>query len=159
MENLTLQKMRLSLFALTISFSFFNQSAKSQTKIDDYLTGTPTLTIKGNAATNLVSAPADLEFNPTKPTELWVLTHSNSNNGSDMVIFTNAGQTSQTSKLKKDYNAYHFMCNAAGFAFGDNGNFRNVHGPSLIIEFVLRRNADGQILGPGPICAEFVSVL
>ncbi len=117
-----LQKMKLIWLALSLVLPMYPIIGNAQTQIDDYLSGVPLLVVKGNATTNKVSSASDLEFNPKKTTDLWVLNKSNSNTGSEMVIFSNAGQTSQTSVVKKDGNAYHFMCNAAGMAFGANGN-------------------------------------
>ncbi len=86
--------------------------------LDTYIGSTVTLTTIGTS-NNQISAPQDLDFKPNS-NELWVVNYGGSN-GSDMVIFYNAGLPSQTSQYRKDTHTSHFMRNCSSFAFGDDG--------------------------------------
>lgn len=74
-------------------------------------------------STNKISMPQDLDFNPKKTSELWIINKGTEGTGSSTVIFTNAGETDQTHKYVKDGNAYHFMSLTSALAFSENGNW------------------------------------
>jgi hypothetical protein len=91
--------------------------------VDQYLSGTPTLSVMGNSSDG-VSVPRDLEFHPRLSIkQLWVINKSTENSGGTTVTFDNAGEGNQTSLLKQDGNAWHFMSLPTGIAFGENYNF------------------------------------
>ena len=94
-------------------------------KIDWYLTwnATPIFTTIANSS-NSISAPRDLDFHPVLTNyDLWVVLKSTSALGGKTVTIHNAGKPSQTSQLKQDGNAWHFMSLPTAIAFGGNGDF------------------------------------
>jgi hypothetical protein len=92
--------------------------------IDDYLVGTPVFTVIGNLANDQVDLPVDLDFHPVLTRyELWVLLRGTSNSGGSTVIIYNAGLPNQSSILRTDGNAHHFMDLPSGIAFSENENF------------------------------------
>lgn len=58
--------------------------------------------------------PTDLEFNPSKPHELWVVHYDDDS----VTIVTNPGTPEATSERKRDPAASHFMDKPPGIAFG-----------------------------------------
>lgn len=58
--------------------------------------------------------PVDLEFNPTRSRELWVLNYASSS----VTIITNPGLESQSAKMIRDPAYAHFMNRPPGLAFG-----------------------------------------
>ncbi|MFM9944449.1 MAG: hypothetical protein ACKVQB_04380 [Bacteroidia bacterium] len=70
-----------------------------------------------------ISIPQDLDFNPTKTNELWIVNKGTESTGSNTVTLTNAGEVNQEAIYKKDGNAYHFMSLTSGLAFSENGNW------------------------------------
>lgn len=76
------------------------------------------LTVIGDADA-LLDAPQDLDFNPERPGELWVVNRAND----DVVIFFDAGTDDQTSEQRKDVYGNHFMEEVSGIAFGAEGTF------------------------------------
>jgi hypothetical protein len=77
-----------------------------------------TFTVIGTAADGL-SAPRDLEFNPTAPEQLW--TYNTTIHGT--VIYFDPGTPAQTSEVRVDAYGQHFMAFVSSAAFSDNGNF------------------------------------
>jgi hypothetical protein len=59
--------------------------------------------------------PWDLEFNPSKPTELWVANHRDDS----VIIIQNPGTPGVSWERKRDPAATHFMNNPPAIAFGD----------------------------------------
>lgn len=107
------------IIALAILVSFCT-STWAQSQLDNYLTGTNTFTIIGTAANNLTS-PHDLDFVPGRPTEWWVL--NKEANGGSIVIFFDAGKTTQSAQLRRDSHNSHFMARSVSISMGDNGTF------------------------------------
>lgn len=70
-------------------------------------------------AANGLNAPRDLEFNPLKPSELWVVNL----NTEGVVIFHGAGTDGQRAETRKDSYRYHFMSKVSSLAFGTLENF------------------------------------
>lgn len=95
----------------------------------------PNFTVLGTSSNNL-NKPYDLDFNPGKQNELWVVNYATEAMGGSTVIYSNAGLSNQTSVYKKDGNSWHFMSLPTALAFGDNGNFSTSPG-------VLDANHDG----------------
>lgn len=102
-----------------IAIASCSYSAIAQNALDQYFTGTNNLRVIGNASTGLVN-PQDLDFVPGTNT-WWVLNYE-ANSGS-MVIFYDAGKTSQSSEFRRDSHSAHFMIRPSALAIGDNGNF------------------------------------
>ncbi len=78
-----------------------------------------------------VNGPQDLDFHPSpsREGELWIINKGTENaptfGGSTVTIY-DAGETSQTSELRQDGNAWHFMSLPTAIAFGNgtyNGEF------------------------------------
>ncbi|MEO5674221.1 MAG: T9SS type A sorting domain-containing protein [Chitinophagales bacterium] len=91
--------------------------------IDNYLVGTPSFTPIATSADG-VSAPRDLDFATIlSDYELWIINKGTENSGGKTVTIYNAGLPGQTSDLRQDGNAWHFMSLPTGIAFSDNGNF------------------------------------
>ncbi len=86
--------------------------------LDSYIGATVTPTVIATNSDSL-NQPRDLDFKPNT-NELWVCNYGASNGG-NMVIFYNAGSTSQTSEYRKDTHTSHFMRYPSAFAFGDDG--------------------------------------
>lgn len=111
--------------------------------IDQYLTTTPVLTNIITAA-NSVSVPRDLDFHPDlRRYELWTILKETENTGGKTITVYNAGKQNQTSILKQDGNAWHFMSLSTAIAFSDNGNFATSPG-------VYDANHDGGMPFTGP---------
>ncbi len=92
----------------------------AQSQLDNYLTGTNTFTVIGTASDNL-TAPHDLDFVPGRPSEWWVL--NKEANGGSIVIFFDAGKTTQSVQFRRDSHNDHFMARSVAIAMGDNGTF------------------------------------
>lgn len=91
--------------------------------IDQYLDSVPVFTVVAKS-TNSISIPRDLDFHPDlRRYELWVVLKSTEANGGKTVTIHNAGKLNQTSQLKQDGNAWHFMSLPTAIAFSDNENF------------------------------------
>lgn len=96
--------------------------------IDQYLYTTPVLTDIATSS-NSISVPRDLDFHPDlRRYELWVILMETEALGGKTVTIHNAGQVNQTSQLKQDGNAWHFMSLPTSIAFSDNADFATAPG-------------------------------
>ena len=95
-------------------------TAFSQSELDKYVTSTNTFTEVGNSSHG-INAPHDLDFVPGRRTEWWVL--NKEANGASVVIFFNAGKSSQSVQFRRDSHNSHFMARSVALAFGDNNYF------------------------------------
>ncbi|MEZ4438156.1 MAG: hypothetical protein R3B72_03665 [Polyangiaceae bacterium] len=77
-----------------------------------------TLTLVGTAADGL-NRPRDLAFHPQRPGEVWVVNQAIDGT----VIFFDAGGEAQTSELRIDYYAAHFMDGVSSIAMGAADTF------------------------------------
>jgi hypothetical protein len=77
-----------------------------------------TLTVVGTAKDGL-NAPRDLKFDPFHPEQLW--TANEGING--IVLYQNPGTAQQTSEVRVDYYARHFMDKVSSISFGANNEF------------------------------------
>lgn len=77
-----------------------------------------------------ISNPQDLDFNPTRAGELWVLNKGTESTGGSTVMFSNVGTSGQTSDYRKDGNAYHFMSLPSAISFSNTGNWAT--SPSIL---------------------------
>lgn len=80
--------------------------------------GTRQLVVVGTAADGL-AAPRDLKFDPYHPEQLW--TANEGING--IVLYTNPGLPGQTSEVRVDYFARHFMDKVSSISFGQANDF------------------------------------
>ncbi len=111
--------------------------------IDQYLLVTPVLTDIATSA-NGIAVPRDLDFHPDlRRYELWTILKETENTGGKTVTIHNAGKPNQTSQVKQDGNAWHFMSLPTGIAFSDNENFATSPG-------VYDANHDGGMPFTGP---------
>lgn len=73
---------------------------------------------------NGILVPRDLDFHPDlRRFELWTILKEMEHNGGKTVTIHNAGKPNQTSEVKQDGNAWHFMSLPTAIAFSDNSNF------------------------------------
>lgn len=82
----------------------------------------PEFLVIANGA-NKIAIPQDLDFNPTKENELWVVNKGTEATGSSTVTFINPGEANQQYFYVKDGNAWHFMSLTSALAFSNNGNW------------------------------------
>jgi hypothetical protein len=80
--------------------------------------GTPGFTIIGDARSGL-DVPRDLEFNPARPNELWVVNRAYDGT----VTYYNPGTPEMSMLRVRDLVAYHFMEEVSAIAFGKDGLF------------------------------------
>lgn len=92
----------------------------AQNQLDNYFVGTSTFTEVANSSHGL-AAPHDLDFVKTRPNEWWVL--NKETNGGSVVIFFNAGKSTQSHQFRRDSHNSHFMARSVAIAFGDNESF------------------------------------
>ncbi|MDZ4667022.1 MAG: hypothetical protein SGJ00_03975 [bacterium] len=74
-------------------------------------------------ADSRISEPQDLDFNPTRPNELWIINKGTAITGGSTVMLTETGTPNQKFDYRKDGNSWHFMSLPSAIAFGDNGNW------------------------------------
>lgn len=80
-------------------------------------------------ASDQIDGPTDLDFHPVLTNmELWVCNKGTEASGGSTITIYDAGQVGQTSVYKQDGNAWHFMSEPTGIAFGLNGNWANSPG-------------------------------
>ncbi|MCB0734272.1 MAG: hypothetical protein KDC76_06820 [Bacteroidetes bacterium] len=65
--------------------------------------------------------PTDLDFNPGRSDELWVVNEDFVNTGGSTIMFTGISTGNPKADHRRDGNAWHFMSMPTGIAFGDNG--------------------------------------
>jgi len=83
---------------------------------------TPLLTkIAGTA--DKINEPQDLDFNPTRFHELWVINKGTEATGGSTVMFGNAGLDEQYADYRQDGNAWHFMSLPSAISFSHTGNW------------------------------------
>jgi sugar lactone lactonase YvrE len=71
-----------------------------------------------NGETGL-ARPTDLEFNPDKSRQLWIVNHTDSST----VVMSNVGTDDQSAQKYDGLNSQHFMAQPAALAFGQTGAF------------------------------------
>ncbi|MFT4522907.1 MAG: hypothetical protein ACI8ZN_001859 [Bacteroidia bacterium] len=79
--------------------------------------------VKISESSSRISDPTDLDFNPTRPGELWIVNQGTEGTGGSTVMVTGLNSSSPSYDYRKDQNSWHFMSLPTGIAFGDNGNF------------------------------------
>jgi hypothetical protein len=83
------------------------------------------MTAVGNSSDGL-KTPRDLAFNPTVPGELWVVNRATPGD-ERMVVYQNAGKSSQTSTFYNSSGSQHFFASPSSLAFGQTGEFATAH--------------------------------
>lgn len=83
---------------------------------------TPAFTVISGVNSS-ISEPQDLDFNPTRLGELWVINKGTEATGGSTVMFSNVGTPQQTSDYRKDGNAWHFMSLPSAISFSNTGNW------------------------------------
>ena len=86
--------------------------------IAEFGVGTPGFTVIADARSGL-DVPRDLEFNPARPNELWVVNRAYDGT----VMYTNPGTPQMTSFRVRDKWALHFMEEVSAIAFNEEGLF------------------------------------
>ncbi len=71
-------------------------------------------------SSQMIQTPQDLDFNPLRENELWILNKGDIYGGST-VMLTNAGMQNQAYDYRQDGNALHFMANPSAISFSNNG--------------------------------------
>ncbi len=88
----------------------------------EYGKNVPVFTLIANNSEK-ISNPQDLDFNPNRVNELWVVNKGTEISGGTTVMLTNAGLSGQASDYRKDGNAWHFMSLPSALSFSTNGNW------------------------------------
>lgn len=87
----------------------------------------PTIT-KILDGTARISKPTDLDFNPTRDGELWIVNEGTENTGGSTVMVTGLDTETPTTDYRKDANSWHFMAFPTAIAFSENGDWANSTG-------------------------------
>ena len=74
-----------------------------------------------------ISKPTDLDFNPTRDGELWVLNEGSENTGGSTVMITGLDATPITD-YRRDGNAWHFMAYPTSLSFSETGDWATSSG-------------------------------
>ncbi len=82
----------------------------------------PEFLIKATSV-QMISNPQDLDFNPLRPNELWIINKGTENSGGSTVMFSNVGLPNQDFDYRKDGNAWHFMSLPSALSFGNDGTW------------------------------------
>ncbi|MCB9251284.1 MAG: hypothetical protein H6605_02355 [Flavobacteriales bacterium] len=97
------------------------------TKSENYGKNSPVFTrIAGTS--EQISEPQDLDFNPIRPDELWVLNRGVSFSGGSTVTISATGMPNQSTLHRKDGNALHFMALPTALSFNSKGNWATSSG-------------------------------
>ncbi len=91
-------------------------------KVADYGKNAPAFTLIANSSQK-ISLPQDLDFNPLKLEQLWIINKGDINTGGSTVMLTNPGTPQMAYDLRQDGNAWHFMLLPMSVAFSSNGNW------------------------------------
>jgi len=83
---------------------------------------TPLFSVIASSSSSILE-PQDLDFNPTRANELWVINKGVEATGGTTVMFSNAGTPQQISDFRKDGNARHFMSLPSAISFNISGNW------------------------------------
>ena len=70
-----------------------------------------------------LNVPRDVAFNPENPSELWVVNRGDHS----MVVYTNPGTATQSTKKYAGSGNAHFMAEPSALAFGDPGILATIH--------------------------------
>lgn len=73
--------------------------------------------------TSKIALPQDLDFNPTRENELWIINKGTEATGGSTVMLTKPGTPEMKFDYRKDGNAWHFMSLPSGISFSNNGNW------------------------------------
>ena len=82
----------------------------------------PEFTVIGNSTHNILD-PQDLDFNPTRANELWVINKGIEATGGSTVMFGNVGSPQQYFDYRQDGNAWHFMSLPSALSFSNTGDW------------------------------------
>lgn len=82
----------------------------------------PQFTVIGNTSHQVLD-PQDLDFNPTRSNELWVINKGIEATGGSTVMFGNAGTPQQYTDYRQDGNAWHFMSLPSALSFSHTGDW------------------------------------
>jgi hypothetical protein len=67
--------------------------------------------------------PTDLDFNPTREGELWIINEGTENTGGSTVMVTDLDTESPITDYRKDQNSWHFMAFPTAIAFSESGDW------------------------------------
>ena len=74
-------------------------------------------------AQSKIKEPQDLDFNPTRPNELWIINKGLESTGGSTVMLTEVGSPNQKYDYRQDGNAWHFMSLPSAISFSHTGNW------------------------------------
>jgi len=137
---INLMTSRLSTFSLFILFAacVFTSCKDDEAKVketrntvpeffkpaleDVYGQVSPEFTLIANEDDYLLE-PQDLDFNPIRPFELWVINKGIIGKGGHTVTFSNAGTDNQQNDSRQDVGAWWYMAIPTAISFSENGNW------------------------------------
>lgn len=82
----------------------------------------PTFTLIADGQSK-IKEPQDLDFNPKRSNELWVINKGTELSGGSTVMFTQVGKENQKYDYRQDGNAWHFMSLPSALSFSSTGNW------------------------------------
>lgn len=94
----------------------------SENTVDKYGQTSPVYTLIANNSSK-ISSPQDLDFNPTRQNELWIINKGIEAIGGSTVMITQPGTPGQQYDYRQDGNAWHFMSLPSAISFSNNGNW------------------------------------
>lgn len=74
-------------------------------------------------STSQIAIPQDLDFNPIRQNELWIINKGTENTGGSTVMLIEVGTPQQKYDYRRDGNAWHFMSLPSALSFSKNGNW------------------------------------
>jgi hypothetical protein len=84
--------------------------------------------VKLSSVQSLISKPTDLEFNPTRKGELWIINEGTESTGGTTVRIPDISASQFVYDFRKDENSWHFMALPTALAFSNNGDWATTTG-------------------------------
>lgn len=75
-----------------------------------------------------IERPTDLDFNPSRNGELWIVNEGTESTGGSTVRIPNVNKSELEFDYRKDQNSWHFMALPSAIAFSENGDWATTSG-------------------------------
>jgi len=84
--------------------------------------------VKLSQSNSRILNPTDLDFNPTRPGEVWVTNEGTESSGGTTVRISNVNAETYAYDYRKDGNSWHFMALPTALAFSETGDWATTSG-------------------------------